>query len=213
MKLVIYPVIFLMVVGLAFAADMSRSMPDKIQPGETLTVTFSVSGMEAGQEVALSEILPSGWSIKSWDVTGSQEAKTAITYKQKTGNEHQWSFTASTANPSISYTAVVPSNAAGNYEFDAVYMLPPANMNNLKKTLVVRTITCGDGVCEGSENSDNCEADCPKPAEPVTTPPQEQQQQQQQVIIEEEAGGFPWWIVILLLVIIVVAYLYKRKKR
>jgi hypothetical protein len=170
MKLIAYAVVFLLIASLAMAADMSRSMPDKVSPGDTITVTFPVSGMEVGKQVALSEVVPAGWKISDWTVSGSKEAKAAVTFAEKTGGEYQWSFTASSESPSVSYTLKVPSTALGSYNFDAVYILPPANMNNLKKALTVRVITCGDGTCEGTENSDNCVADCPKAAPPVTTP-------------------------------------------
>ncbi|MFH1182201.1 MAG: hypothetical protein V1702_04540 [Candidatus Woesearchaeota archaeon] len=170
MKLIAYPVIFLLIAGIAMAADMSRSMPDKASPGDTITVTFSISAMEVGKQVAISEVIPSGWKISDWTVAGSQEAKDAVTFAEKTGGEYQWSFTASTASPSLSYTLKVPQTALGSYNFDAVYILPPANMNNLKKSLAVRVITCGDGTCEGTENSDSCLADCPKPAEQPAQP-------------------------------------------
>ena len=205
-KLVIYPVMFLMLTGIVMAASMSRSMPDRIQPGETLTVTFSVSGMETGKEVALSEILPTGWTISTWDVSGSEEAKADVTYKKKTGTEYQWSFTAANANPSITYTATVPS-AVGTYDFDAVYMLPPANMDNLKKTLTVRVITCGDGVCEGGENSDNCEADCPKPAPPAEGPAVEEGAE------EEGGGGVPIALIVIVVVAAIAIFLYMKKKK
>jgi hypothetical protein len=205
MKIIIYLATLLMVAGLASAATMSRSMPDRVAPGETLTVSFAVSGMEIGKEVALSEVIPAGWSVKDWSVSGAKEAKADITYKKKSGNEHQWSFTASTTNPAITYTTVVPSAASGSYEFDAVYMLPPANMNNLKKTLTVRVITCGDGVCEGAENSDNCAADCPKP-----TPPPTQEEK------AEEAKLSPAWAVLAAVIVILAAayfVLIRKKKR
>ena len=134
-----------------------------------------------------------------------------IKKNKKTGNEHQWSFTASRANPSITYTTVVPSGALGNYNFDAVYVLPPANIDNLRKTLNVRVITCGDGVCEGNENSDNCVQDCPLPPPPAEPQPP--------AVVEEEQttekGGVAGGMIVLIVIIIVAvgAFIYMRKKK
>lgn len=220
MKIIAYSVIFLLVAGIVMAADMSRSMPDKVSPGDTITVSFSVSGMEIGKQVAISEVLPSGWSISSWVASGAKEEKSAIAYAKKSTGEYQWSFTASSETPSLSYTLKVPSSALGTYNFDAVYVLPPANMNNLKKSLIVRVIKCGDGVCEGSENSDNCVADCPKPAE---QPAQQPVQQQTPVVIKEDETGKSGFtsktmiISLIIVVIIITAVLglwaYKKHKR
>lgn len=217
MKLIAYPVIFLLIAGIAMAADMSRSMPDKVSPGDTITVAFSVSGMEVGKQVALSEVVPSGWKITDWAVSGSQEAKSAVTFAEKTSGEYQWSFTASSASPSLSYTLKVPSTALGSYNFDGVYILPPANMNNLKKSLTVRVITCGDGTCEGTENSDNCVADCPKPVvqPPAVTPPATPTEESSE---NTGTSGNTVKIGLLIVAVIVAAYflimhLGKRKKR
>ncbi len=202
-KLFAYCVMIFLLVGAVSAATMSRSMPDKAAPGETVTVTFTVSDMEVGKELAVSEILPAGWTVQDWSVSGSQQAKADVTYKKKSDTEYQWAFKAATASPSLSYTVVVPSTALGSYEFDAVYMLPPASTNNLKNTLTVRVIACGDNVCEGSETTDSCPADCQSTLAPPSIPPE-----------EEAKAAFPWlWVIVGVAVVLIAAPFVVRKKK
>lgn len=152
--------------SLVLGASLSRSMPGRVSPGEEVKVTFTISSMEVGKEAGISEVMPEEITIKEQSVTGAEGTPKYVVV----GRNNKWSFKASSSSCSVTYKFDAP--AVGTYDFDAVYALPPANINNIKSTLTVRVITCGDGVCEGDENSDNCEADCPKPAPPVEEEPE-----------------------------------------
>lgn len=165
-KMMIYLAVFILSLSVAMAASLSRDMPSRVSPGEEVAVTFKISGMEVGKEAGISEVVPEGIDVKEQSVTGAEG--TPI-YKVVDGNNNKWSFEASSSSCTVTYKFDAPSGL-GKYSFDAVYALPPANIDNIKSTLTVRTITCGDGFCEGSENSDNCEADCPKPVPPAVEP-------------------------------------------
>ncbi len=160
-KAIIYFSIFLLSVSLVLGASLSRDMPKRVSPGEEVEVTFSISGMEVGKEAGVSEVIAEGITVKEQSVTGAEGTPTY----EVVGRNNKWSFKASSSSSTVTYKFDAP--AVGTYDFDAVYALPPANINNIKSTLTVRVITCGDGVCEGDENSDNCEGDCPKPAPAV----------------------------------------------
>ena len=193
-KTIVYFSMFLLTVSLALAASLSRDMPTRVSPGEEVKVTFSISGMDVGKEAGISEVVPVGITVKEQTVTGAEGTPTY----EVVDTNHKWSFKASSSSCTVTYKFDAP--AVGTYNFDAVYALPPANINNIKSTLTVRTITCGDGFCEGDENSDNCVADCPK-AQPTT----------------EEVKGKPnivgWVIAGVVVVIGLIVYFVVTKKK
>ena len=160
-KTIVYFSVFLLSISLVLGASLSRNMPGRVSPGEEVEVTFSISSMDVGKEAGVSEIVPEGITVKEQKVTGAE----GTAKYELVGRNNKWSFKAASSSCSVTYKFDAPS--VGSYEFDAVYALPPANIDNIKSTLIVREITCGDGYCEGSENSDNCEQDCPKPAPPA----------------------------------------------
>lgn len=197
-KTIVYISIFLLSMSLVFGASLSRDMTSRVSPGDEVTVTFSISGMEVGKEAGISEVLPVEIKVKEQKVTGAEGTPT---YQVASGNNNKWSFKASSGSPTITYKFDAPK--VGTYEFDAVYALPPANIDNIKSTLTVRVITCGDGVCEGGENSDTCESDCPKPAPPP------------EPVVEEEKGGVSTGLIIVAVIVIIglIIYFFATKKK
>jgi len=177
---------------MVIAASLTRDMPNRVSPGEEVTVTFSISGMEVGKEAGVSEIVPGEITVKEQEVEGAEGTPNY----QVVDKNHKWAFKAASSSCSVEYKFNAPSEV-GQYNFDAVYALPPANIDNIKSTLTVRVITCGDGYCEGDENSDNCEADCPKPAEKV----------------EEKPSVVGWVIVAVIVVVGLIIYFAVVKKK
>ena len=55
------------------AASVIRNMPSRIVPGEDFAVTFSVSGVKAGEIFTLEEQVPAGWVVKSLDFQQSRQ--------------------------------------------------------------------------------------------------------------------------------------------
>ncbi len=194
-KAIVYFSMFLLTVSLALAASLSRDMPTRVSPGEEVKVTFSISGMEVGKVAGISEVVPVGITVKEQTVTG---AEGTTTYEVVDKN-HKWSFKAASSSCTVAYKFDAP--AVGTYNFDAVYALPPANINNIKSTLTVRTINCGDGFCEGDENSDNCVADCPK-AQPTTAGE-----------VKEKPNVVGWIIAGVIVVIGLIVYFVVTKKK
>lgn len=194
-KTIVFLIIFLLCMGLVTAASLSRSMPSRVSPGEEVTVTFSISGMDVGKEAGISEVVPEEIKVKEQKVTGADGIPD---YQVDDKTNHKWAFKAASSSCSVEYKFDAPSEV-GQYDFDAVYALPPANIDNIKSTLTVRVITCGDGYCEGDENSDNCEADCPKPAVEEK--------------VEEKPSVVGWVIVAIIIVIGLVVYFRLVKKK
>jgi heme/copper-type cytochrome/quinol oxidase subunit 2 len=135
-KLLIYLVALSLMISCVMAASVTRSMSSSIEPGKELTVTFNVASMEVGKSVAISDTIPSQFTIKEWSVTGA--TKSDVTYEVK-GKEYRWDIPATATTVALTYKIDVPSSASGSYAFDGVYIAPPAKFDELKATLNVAT--------------------------------------------------------------------------
>lgn len=198
----------------AFAASVSRSMPSRVSPGEDINMVLSVSGATAGQIFTLEEQAPQGWRVDNWNVAGAKGGKEAVEYRfVAADNRHGFSFTAESASPVITFTVKVPTTAAnGNYAFDAVYF-DSSGQSRSQGTVTVRTVTCGDGTCEGSENTENCAADCPAAPAPVVSPP-ETPTGPPAILSPENAGKASIaGIVVLVIVAAIAVFLYTKRKK
>lgn len=197
-----------------FAASVSRNMPSRVSPGDDIQMTFSISGVTIGEVFTLEDQAPQGWKVDAWSVSGAQGGIEGVDYRFVAANRHGFSFTAESANPTISFTVKVPATAAnGDYSFDAVYF-DSSGQARTPGTVTVRTITCGDGVCEGGENSDTCLADCPAPAPPpapAETAPTEEP-------VDEGEKGVPGATSTIVLAVVVALlvgafFLYTKRKK
>src|SRR3989344_1909376 len=117
-KLMVFFVIFALMATAVLAGTVSRSMPSRTQPGETLTVTLSVSGATAGKLFTLEDVIPAGLKIKEWTVTGAQESKEAINIREK-DNRFGWSFTPTSDSATVEYKIDLLNNEA-TYTFGKV---------------------------------------------------------------------------------------------
>jgi len=210
-KLIIFFVIFALMAASVLAGSVSRNMPSRIQPEATLTVTLSVSGATAGKLFTLEDVIPAGLKIKEWTVTGSQESKEAITTREK-DNRFGWSFTPTSDSAAVEYKIDLP-NTETTYTFGKIVWFDPSGQGteSTSPTLTVATIRCGDGICEGSENSDNCVQDCPKPA-PVSVP----EPAQPEVAMEKKPisnTAIAWIVVAIIVIAAAVGYYMWQKKK
>jgi len=209
-KLFILPIIFLLTLSFALAQSVSRDMPSRVDPGSEVSITLTLNGAPVGEGVAIEDSIPNTITLKSWEISGSEEAKADVSYQKKDSqtagfDRHSWPFTAASGSPSITYKIDAPTTE-GSYNFETRW-ITSAGFSKASATLVVRTITCGDGICEGSENSDTCESDCPKPAPPPTpvdTPSP----------IEGPGASPTGWIILVVVVVIgIIGYFVYKKKQ
>lgn len=212
-KLIVFLAVLILMVTPVLAGSVSRSMPSRAQPGTTLTVTLAVSGATAGKLFTLEDVLPVGLVIKEWTVTGATEDKSAIGVRQK-DNRFGWSFTPNSAGATVEYKIDLPGTET-SYSFGRVVWFDPSGQGSESNTaaLTVANIKCGDGICEGSENTDNCVQDCP---EAVQQPAP--QQQPAPPVIEESKPAISKntivWIVIAVIVIVAaLGFIMWQKKK
>jgi hypothetical protein len=194
----------LMLSSVAFAASVSRNIPARISPGETVQVSLSASGVPVGEVFTIEDTVPQGWLVSNWQVSGAEGDRAGVDYRFTAAeNRHGFSFTASSGSPQVSYDVAVPASASGSFAFNAVYF-DSSGFNKNDASVTVRTITCGDGVCEGSETTDSCVQDCPAPAvqPPSTAGPE-----------GSESGSGMLWIVLLAVVAAGAFFFVKRSKK
>ena len=203
-KTFVYFIIFILAIGYVFAASVSRDLPQRADPNSELTVKLQVSGADSSGLFTLEEDLHEGVTVKEWTVTGAQEAKEAIITRDQEGR-YGWSFTPSGGSATVEYTIDLGSS---DVSFGTlVYFDASGQGKTDPQTLRVAAIACGDGICEGDENSDTCVADCPKAAPP--TPVEEPKP------VEAPGKAPVAWIIAAIVIIlgIVLIVLYQKKKQ
>ncbi len=214
MKKILVLALALFILPGVFAADVSQSFdPSRPAPGETVKVSMKVSNTAVGETFTIENQIPTGWNLQSWDVSGAEGGKDATSYRNAGSNRHGFSFTTSSASPTVTLTVTMPSGTSdGDYGFDAIYFDSSGQGRN-QANVNVHTISCGDGTCEGSENSDNCAADCTPP--PPPPPPSEPEPEAEEPEETEEEGGSNMLIIILVLAVIIGAgvYFFMNKKQ
>ena len=207
-KTIVYLVMVFLLLGTVFAASVSRSLPRRADPNSDATIKLQISGADSSNVMALEEELPEGLTVQSWSVTGATEAKADITTREKDGR-FAWEFTPSGSSVTVEYTISVGSS---DVSFGTLVYFDAAGQGKVDaQTLKVAPITCGDGICGGGENSDNCEADCPKPAAPTPTAPTPEPE------VEEAPEGKPATGIIIVVAIVVIGIIIfmatKKKKK
>ena len=202
-KTTAYLTIFLLTMSMAFAASVSRSLPGRADPNSELTVKLQISGADSSGLLALEEVLPEGIAVKEWSVSGAKEDKSAITTRV-VDNRYAWEFTPSGSSATVEYTIDLGSS---DVSFGQLVFFDKAGQGKVDgQTLRVAEITCGDGTCEGSENTDNCEADCPKAAPPVEEP---------KPIEAPSKTSWPGWATFLVVVVagLIIYFVFVKKKK
>ena len=211
-KLIVLFAVLILMATSAFAGSVSRTMPSRIQPGQTLTVTLSIGGATAGKSFTLEDVIPAGLKIKEWTVTGAQESKDAISVREKE-NRFGWSFTPTSASATVEYKIDIPNNEA-SYVFGKIVWFDPSGQGAEGSTagLTAAVIRCGDGICEGTENSDNCVQDCPRPASSPAPAPAPTPAPQPQAKKGLSTTAIAWIVVLIIAVVAAIGYFMMKKK-
>ena len=111
-------------------------------------------------------------------------------------------------------------NSEATYTFGKIVWFDPSGQGTESSSpaLTVANIKCGDGICEGNENSDTCVQDCPKPAPP---PPPDAAQTPAPItapITTQKPSGFSstsmaWIVVAIIVAVSVIGYIIWQKKK
>ncbi|PIN99951.1 hypothetical protein COT72_03905 [archaeon CG10_big_fil_rev_8_21_14_0_10_43_11] len=217
MKKIVFALALLLFIGAAHAESVSRSIsPARAASGEIVTISVSIV-TESPAGFALSDKLPNGWSVQDWSVSGfSQDYVTVTIVGQNIDVEFDTSLQNLTS-ATFSYTTLAPITE-GSYSFGpylyAQSTPTSVSQESAAQTVTVRTITCGDGVCEGSETTASCEADCAE-ADVISAPVAEENVTAQTGVSEEEPRtNWMLWIGLAGIVVVIIAaalYLYRKQ--
>lgn len=192
-------------------ATFSRDMPAKVDPASEFTAKLNIPDAVAGESLTIEETLPSGVVLKSWDIIGTKESKTALLgdakkYRVKDG-AYAWSVIP-TGPVTITYTATSPSNE-GNLDFNAVWF-DKSGFNKNSFTLSVATAAAAPA-------TEQPPAPVASPT-PVPTPAATAQKPAAQTPkpASQSTSGAGTWAVILGLIIVIAGitwYYYSNKKK
>ena len=113
----------------AFAADVSvsRSMPSRVDPQGTLTVSFTITPTGTLSNFDLAELIPRDWSIKDWSVSGIDRSSVALDTQESQAfmgsiyKGYHWDFNADISSAvTLTYTLDVPVSS-GSYKFVGIW--------------------------------------------------------------------------------------------
>jgi len=169
MKKIIFPIIFMFVISAAFAEiNVERVLPSSVQPGQTVRITENIFVKDIDR-LDFSEMLPSNWSMDSWEVKGAPYEFEELYYNYKGIERHiyHWIFNTSGVNE-ITLEYEITVDGPGVWTFSTVYFTRDETKSE-DWNLVVGTggivpipVECGNGICETvfGENAANCPQDC-----------------------------------------------------
>jgi hypothetical protein len=132
--------------NVALAADVavSRSMPDRVDPLGTLTVSFSITPAKTLTAFDLAELIPQTWSVKDWSVSGFDKSKITMdtqstqSFMGGTYKGYHWTFNANLSSAAtLTYTLDVPVSS-GSYTFVGIWTYA-GGFDKDEKTLTVAT--------------------------------------------------------------------------
>lgn len=125
-------ILILLILPLATA---DRNLPAEATTNETLNITYTLTGATIGEDAVLGERLPANAILESWTVEGGENAQLI-----ESATDHIWVFTATTENPSVSYSVRLPPQE-GVETFDAVHALPPDQIGRKVDDILLRAPT------------------------------------------------------------------------
>ena len=115
--------------------NIDREVPDIAPHGSTVKVSLRLENAEIDKKVVISEMLPVDSSLISWSIDGSLENHGDIKFMQE-GRAAIWEFTASKADPVITYTLKLPSSGE-TATFSTVYRLPNGASDNSQGKIIL----------------------------------------------------------------------------
>ena len=131
---------------LAQAADVSvsRSMPSRVDPQATLTVSFTISPTETVSSFDLAELIPETWAINDWYVSGFDknnidlDTQESQAFMGSTYKGYHWKFNADfSSTVTLTYNLNVPVYS-GNYGFVGIWTYS-GGFSKDERTLTVGT--------------------------------------------------------------------------
>lgn len=202
----ILSVIAILSVQYATAATVTRQMPSTAEPGSEVHVAFRITDAKEGQIFTLEETRPLQFTITDWEIEGANESRNKIDTRQKDLG-YGWSFTTTSTEATIRYTAKVSASATGPLRFEAVYFDP----DGFNKVPGIITVGHKDTSSESESSTIKEKIDASKTEKSGTG---------DQSIKEPSTGGGGWKkiltglsIILLITLIGLAIYFYIQRRR
>lgn len=205
MKKLLLIIMLLMFSSLAMAATVTRDMPNRILPGQELTVTLRLSNIDSeGIAMAIEDTIPSSLTIKEWNIQGTTQFKDEIDYRFE-NNRAAWAFIPSGTTATITYKIQLP-NQETTYNFGPLVWFDKAGMSPQGAGTASLLVTTQP------EPTTTTQAPVTTTIQPTTTTIQEPITEE---IIEETKSSNNTLIIVIVLLAIagIVAYFLLNKKK
>jgi len=169
-KTIIYLLASLLLISIVAAASVTRELPARADPSKEATIKLIITNAKPNELFTLEEELPQGIKITDWTIIGAKESKQDIKTRI-IDNRFGWSFTPTASTATIIYKIMAGS---ANLNFGTLIYFDSSGQGKVdSQVLRVAPVVCGDKICEGTETTATCSADCPAPVnKPVVQPPQ-----------------------------------------
>lgn len=211
-KTIIYLLASLLLISIVAAASVTRELP-RAEPNKEAIIKLIITNAKPNELFTLEEELPQGIKITDWTIIGAKESKQDVKTRI-TDNRYGWSFTPTASTATIIYKITTGST---NLNFGTLIYFDSSGQGKVdSQALRVAPIVCGDKICEGTETTATCSADCPAPVnKPVVQPPQPPAKP----AVKEEAAKKPStlatvlvMIAVFIIIVLVIMGVTKRKK-
>ena len=156
-KTILLAITFAIMINLAYASTVDRTMPQRVDPNSNFEVTLAAHNLQLYKLFTIEDAVPDGFIVTEWQIDGVMETKKDIATRF-VDNKYGWSFTAANESVTITYQVTAPA-ANGSYLFEAVWFDAQGHGKNLSNILV-NIVSCGDGICEVDEDCESCFVDC-----------------------------------------------------
>ena len=158
MREIIALTILFLIIGLAFSLGVEIQMPN--ETGQNSTILSNVKLVGSADKLDLALIVPSGWTLESWNVYGIPKENVNFTYENLNGKRIPH-FSMNNLVDEATFSLYFNVKEKGKLESIVTYI---KNNNSgfsiASKNLGIKYSTCGNGVCEPGENANNCPVDC-----------------------------------------------------
>ena len=158
MREIIISAILLLMIGFAFSVNVAIQMPNETGVNSTVRSNIELTGNADKMDLAL--IVPSGWTLESWNVYGIPKEDVNLTYENLNGKMVPH-FRVKDLVSQATFSLYFKIKNSGKLESIVTYI---KNNNSgfsvASKNVQVKYTTCGNGVCEPGENANNCPVDC-----------------------------------------------------
>jgi hypothetical protein len=210
-KIISYLLALLLIISIAAAASVTRDLPARAEPNKEAVINLIIINAKPNELFTIEEELPQGIKITGWTITGAKESKPEIKTRI-IDNRFGWSFTPTASTATIIYKIMTGS---ANLSFGSLIYFDSSGQGKVDpQTLKVAPIVCGDKVCEGSETSDTCNADCPAPVKkPVVQPPVAEQKPPVSEVKKPSALATILVMVAVFMTIVIIVLGFTRKRK